>query len=136
MDDSIMEQLNHKSRHDHPDLLVGELLGLLVDVALVQVGGEGHEAHLGETEVGELDVAERSDEEVVRLEVAVNNTERVEILDSKHSLRKVEPEIHPCYLLLKLEYVICINSEGGMNIFHTRNIVCRYISELSYRGNS
>ena len=35
-------------------------IDLLVDVALVQVGGQGHEAHLTQPEVGELNQSEVS----------------------------------------------------------------------------
>ena len=81
-------------------LLVGELLGLLVDVALVEVGGKRHEAHLGEAKVGELDVAEGGDEEVVGLEVPVDDAEGVEVLHGQHGLGKVKPERQTNILIL------------------------------------
>lgn len=39
-------------------LLVHELPGVLLDVALVEVGGHAHEPNLGQAEVGQLDVAQ------------------------------------------------------------------------------
>ena len=57
------------------DLLVAELLCLLVNVALVQVDGQGHELHLAEAEVSELDVTQGGDQEVVRLQISVHNPE-------------------------------------------------------------
>ena len=45
-------------------LLVDELPGLLVNVVLVQVGGQGHEPHLTQAKVRELDVAHGGDQEV------------------------------------------------------------------------
>ena len=71
-------------------LLVRELSCLLVDVSLVQVGGQGHEPHLAQPEVGELDVAQRRDQEVVRLQVPVHDPEGVKILHGQNSLREVE----------------------------------------------
>ena len=43
-------------------LLVQELPGVLLDVALVQVGGQAHEPHLGQAEVCQLDVAHGRDQ--------------------------------------------------------------------------
>lgn len=54
-------------------LLVRELPCLFVNVAFIQIGGQGHEAHLAEAEVSQLDVAKGSDQQVVRLEVSVND---------------------------------------------------------------
>ena len=42
-------------------LLVDELPGLLVSVALVQVGSQGHKPHLTQAEVRELNVVRSSD---------------------------------------------------------------------------
>ena len=71
-------------------LLVRELFRLLVDVSLVEVGRQRHEAHLGEAKVGELDVAEGRDQQIVWLQVTVHDAERVQVLDGEHGLREVE----------------------------------------------
>lgn len=43
----------------HPPayLLVHELSGILLNVALIEIGGHAHEPDLGQAEVGQLDVA-------------------------------------------------------------------------------
>lgn len=42
-------------------LFVQELPGVLFYVAFIQVGGQTHQADLGEAEVRQLDVSQRSD---------------------------------------------------------------------------
>jgi hypothetical protein len=49
----------------------------------------------GRTEVGENDVTVEGDEDVLRLEVAVNNTGAVKTLDTFANLRHVEPRTIP-----------------------------------------
>jgi hypothetical protein len=44
-------------------LFVQELPGILLDVALVQVGRQAHKPHLGEAEICKLDVTHGGDEE-------------------------------------------------------------------------
>ena len=72
-------------------LFVAELARLAVDEAdLVEVGGQRHQAHLAEAKVGQLDVAQRRDEQVVRLQVAVDDAVAVQVLDGQHRLAEVE----------------------------------------------
>ena len=82
-------------------LLVRKLLGLFIYIPLVQVGSEGHQPHLGETEVSEFNVAEGCDQEIVRFEVPMDNTKGVEILDRKDSLSKIESGIKVYSTLLR-----------------------------------
>ena len=79
-------------------LLVRKLLCLLVNVSLVQIGRQGHQSHLAQAEVGELDVPEGSDEEVVWLEISVDNSKAVQILNCKDSLGKIEPAMQRFYI--------------------------------------
>ena len=72
-------------------LFIRKLLRLFVNVAFVEIRGERHEAHLGEAEVGQLDVSEGRDEKVVRLQVPMDDAERVQIFHSQHRFGKVEP---------------------------------------------
>lgn len=44
-------------------LFVQELASVLLDVSLVQVSGEAHQAHLREAEISQLDVAHRRDQQ-------------------------------------------------------------------------
>ncbi len=59
------------------NLFVRKLFRFFVDVSFVEIRSERHETHLGEPEVGELDVAEGGDQEIVRLQVSVDDAEGV-----------------------------------------------------------
>ena len=69
------------------ELLVAEYPGLLVDVALVHVGGKGIGA-----EVREQEAVRGGDQEVIWHQVLVHDHMPVAILQRQHSLDKVEPE--------------------------------------------
>ena len=71
------------------ELLVSEFPGLLVDVALVQVGGKGT---WGRSRGTGQEVAQVGDQEVVWHQVLVHDPISVAILQSQHSLDKIEPE--------------------------------------------
>lgn len=71
-------------------LVVLELLRV-VEVALRDERRAVHEPDLREAEVRQLDVAHRGDEQVVRLQIAVDDAARVEIFDGQDRLRDVEP---------------------------------------------
>ncbi len=73
------------------DLLVGELLRLAVVVALAEGRRQVHQAHLGEAKIGQLDMSEGGDEQVVRLQVAVDDAKGVQVLHRQDGLRKVQP---------------------------------------------
>lgn len=47
------------------NLLIQKLSGVFLNVALVQVGGQTHQAHFGQAKVCELDVAHGGDEQAV-----------------------------------------------------------------------
>ena len=51
------------------------------------------DADVGEPEVGELDVPRRGDQQVVRLQVAVDDPARVAVLQREHDLRRVLPAV-------------------------------------------
>lgn len=59
----------HRARRHQPSrltyLLIQELPGILLNVALIQVGGEAHQPHLGQTEVCQLDVSHGGDQQTV-----------------------------------------------------------------------
>ena len=74
-------------------LLVRELFSFFIDVPLVQVCSKRHQPHLRQTKVSKLDMPKGCDEEIVRLEVPMDNSEGVKILDRKNSFSKIEPEI-------------------------------------------
>ena len=73
-------------------LLVRELLRLLVYESFVEVSGEGHQSHLAQTEVRELDMTEGRDEKIVGLQISVNYSEGVKVLHRQNCFRKVKPE--------------------------------------------
>ena len=64
-------------------------IDLLVDVALVQVGGKGT---WGRSRGTGQEVAQVGDQEVVWHQVLVHDPISVAILQSQHSLVKIEPE--------------------------------------------
>ena len=49
------------------------------------------DGYLGESEIGEFDVAEGCDEKVIRFQIAVDDTVAVQILHGQHRLSKVKP---------------------------------------------
>ena len=71
------------------ELLVAEFPGLLVDVALVQVGGKGT---WGRSRRTGQEVAQGGDQEVIRHQILVHDPISMAILRSQHSLDKIEPE--------------------------------------------
>lgn len=56
---------------------------------LVEARGQIHEADLGETEIGEFDVSERGNEQIVGLEVAMNDAVVVQVLDCECGLGEI-----------------------------------------------
>ena len=71
------------------ELLVAGFPGLLVDVALVQVGGKGT---WGRSRRTGQEVAQGGDQEVIQHQILVHDPISVAILQSQHSLDKKEPE--------------------------------------------
>jgi hypothetical protein len=54
-------------------LFVGKFSGLSIDEAFVQVGGQRHETHFAQTKIGQLNVSHGGNEQVIRLQVAVDD---------------------------------------------------------------
>ena len=64
---------------------------ILQIVAFVKIGGQIHETNFGEAEIGQLNVAERSDEQIVWLKVSMNDAIVMQIFDCQCGLGEIGP---------------------------------------------
>ena len=72
------------------DLFVRELARLSIDETFVQVGGQRHEAHFAQPEIGQFNMPHGGNEQVVRFQIAVNDAVTVQVLDGQDHLSKIQ----------------------------------------------
>ena len=72
------------------DLFVRELARLAIDETFVQVGGQRHEAHFAQPEIGQFNMPHGGNEQVVRFQIAVNDAVTVQVLDGQDHLSKIQ----------------------------------------------